>query len=611
MARYLYRASRQASGRPGRPSPVAAGPDRRQSACFRIHTENHIMGLTPGQPLLTVTDLKRKFGDRKILDGVNFSLQPGDCVGVLGVNGAGKSTLMKIVAGRDPEFEGVCAVAKGATVGYVPQEPELDWEKTVRENVELAVAETRALIARYEEILKLWEDPEVLESEEKTNALLEEQGEVQESLEHRDAIDPSKLDAKIEMAMEALRLPPGDKPAKVLSGGEKRRVSLCTELLAHPDLLILDEPTNHLDADTITWLETFLANYTGSYMLVTHDRYFLDRVANRMLEVNRGEVKSYEGNYTDFLEAKEKQQEIQNRTDANLLKAVARELEWMRSTPAARRTKSKARIAAYDQLVEKATKIIPADEMDLRIPFGPRLGSKVVSLRGISKSYDDKLLFEDLSWDMPRGAIVGVTGANGLGKTTLVNLITGRDEPDSGEVDVGQNTHFCYVDQTRQALVNSHTVYEEVAEGSEVIEYGDKELSVRHYLARFLFTGPIQQTLVGSLSGGERNRLHLAKCLRRQSNFIILDEPTNDLDLMTLRVLEEALSEYPGCAIVITHDRFFLDRVATHIIGFEGDGRVEFCSGAWETYAEQRAKREAEGESASKAFKHRKISRAH
>ena len=571
-----------------------------------------MQGLKPGQPLLTVKNLKRKFGDRLILEDVSFSLQPGDRVGVLGVNGAGKSSLMRILAGHDAEYEGVCAFATGATVGYVPQEPELDLESSVRENVEVAVAETRATIARYEEILKRWEDPEVLESEEKTNALLEEQGEVQEILEHRDAVDPARLDARIEMAMEALRLPPGDRPAGVLSGGEKRRVSLCRELLAQPDLLILDEPTNHLDADTITWLENFLAGYAGSYLLVTHDRYFLDRVANRMLEINRGRMTSYVGNYSDFLEAKQKQQEIQSRTDANLLKAVARELEWIRSTPQARRTKSKARIAAYDELVESAARVVPAQEMDLRIPFGPRLGNEVLSLRGIGKAYDGRVLFDNLSWDMPHGAIVGITGANGLGKTTLVDIITGRVEPDSGEVVIGHNTHFCYVDQTRQELHDELTVHEEVAAGSELIAYGDKELSVRHYLARFLFTGSIQQTPVGRLSGGERNRVQLAKYLRESSNFIILDEPTNDLDLMTLRVLEEALTEFPGCAFVITHDRYFLDRVATHILGFEGDGRVEFCTGSWETYAEQRAEREAEagGRGPSKAFRHRKIARA-
>jgi ATP-binding cassette ChvD family protein len=569
-------------------------------------------GLKAGQPVLNVSGVSRKFGERMILKDVSFSLQPGDRVGVLGVNGTGKSSLMKIVAGRDPEFEGQVIVAGGASVGYVPQEPELDPDKTVRENVEQAVAETRSYIARYEEILKLWEDPEVLESEEKTNALLEEQGEVQGILEYRDAMDPSKLDAKIEQAMEALRLPPGERKADLLSGGEERRVSLCTVLLAHPDLLILDEPTNHLDADTISWLENFLANYSGTYMLVTHDRYFLDRVAGRMLELNRGRLKIYEGNYSDFLAAKEKQEEVESRTEANLLKAVARELEWIRSTPQARRSKSKARISAYEEMVERVSEIAPADELDLRIPFGPRLGSKVLSLRGLGKGYDGRVLFEDLDWDMPPGAIVGITGANGLGKTTLVNLVTGREKADSGEVDVGQNTHFCYVDQMRQELNDQNTVYEEVAQGSEVIRYGEKELSVRHYLARFLFTGAIQQTRVGQLSGGERNRVQLAKSLRESSNFIILDEPTNDLDLMTLRVLEEALLEFPGCAIVITHDRYFLDRVATHIIGFEGDGRVEFCTGSWEVYAEQRETREAErGSGPSKSFVYRKIERAH
>ena len=570
-----------------------------------------MIGLRPGQPILTAKDLGRKFGDRTILKGASFSLQPGDRVGVLGVNGVGKSTLMRILARRDEEYEGQFHIARGATVGYVSQEPELNLDQTVRENVEEAVAEIRALQARYETILKSWEDPEVMADEEKMNALLAEQGEVQEELEVRDAMDPAALDSQIETAMAALRLPPGDRDVRSLSGGERRRVSLCRELLSHPDVLILDEPTNHLDADTIAWLETFLAGYSGTCALVTHDRYFLDRVASRMLEVYHGEIRSYEGNYSDFLAAKEKQQEIQDRTDVNLLKAVSRELEWIRSTPQARRTKSKARIAAYDDLVEKAMRIHPGEELDLRIPFGPRLGSKVLSLRGVTKGFDGKTLFKDFNFDMPPGAIVGVTGANGLGKTTLVNLIVGRDQPDAGQVDVGENTRFCYVDQTRQTLRNELTVYDEVADGSDMIEYGDKTLSVRHYLARFLFSGSIQQTEVGRLSGGERNRLQLAKCLRRPSNFIILDEPTNDLDLMTLRVLEESLSAYPGCAIVITHDRYFLDRVATHILGFEGDGVIEFCSGDWDSYAAQREKRIAEsGGAKSQKFKHRKIGRA-
>lgn len=568
-------------------------------------------GLNPGQPILIAKDLGRRFGERSILKGVSFSIQPGERVGVLGVNGVGKSTMMRILAGRDTEYDGYFYIAKGATVGYVSQEPELDLDKSVRENVEQAIAETRELLARYDGILARWEDPDVMADEEKMNALLAEQGEVQEALEALDAMDPAALDNRIEAAMEALRLPPGDRDVRSLSGGERRRVSLCKELLAHPDVLILDEPTNHLDADTVAWLENFLANYSGTYLLVTHDRYFLDRVATRMLEVYHGEVRSYEGNYSDFLEAKERQQEIQDRTDANLLKAVARELEWIRSTPQARRTKSKARISAYDDLVEQASRVQPADELDLRLPFGPRLGSKVLSMRGVCKGFGDKKLIEDFDFDMPPGAIVGVTGANGLGKTTFVNMIVGREQPDSGTIEVGETTRFCYVDQTRQTLRAEKTVYEEVADGSDVIEYGDKTLSVRHYLARFLFTGAIQQTEVGRLSGGERNRLQLAKFLRHPSNFIILDEPTNDLDLVTLRILEESLSAFPGCAIVITHDRFFLDRVATHILGFEGDGVIEFCSGNWDFYIEQREKRLAEqGGVRSQKFKHRKIGRA-
>ncbi len=567
-------------------------------------------GLNPGQPILMAKDLGRRFGDRTILSGASFSLAPGDRVGMLGVNGVGKSTLMRIIARRDREYDGQLVIAKGATVGYVSQEPELEFDKSVRENVEESVREIRDLLARYDRILKSWEDPDVVSDEDKTNALLAEQGEVQEALEHRDAMDPAALDARIAAAMDALGLPPGDRIVRTLSGGERRRVSLCKELLAHPDILMLDEPTNHLDADTVAWLETFLANYSGTYVLVTHDRYFLDRVATRMLEVTQGAVRAYEGNYSDFLAAKEKQQDVQDRTDANLLKAVARELEWIRSTPQARRTKSKARITAYDDLVEKASKIQPAEELELRIPFGPRLGSKVVTLRGVSKAYGDRVLLSDFDFDMPPGAIVGVTGANGLGKTTFANMLVGREQPDSGTIEVGENTHFCYVDQTRQSLRDELTVYEEVADGSDVILYGEKALSVRHYLARFLFSGSIQQTPVGRLSGGERNRLQLAKFLRHPSNFIILDEPTNDLDLMTLRVLEESLTAFPGCAIVITHDRYFLDRVATHILAFEGDAVVEFVPGAWDAYTEYREKKLAEtGGTRSQKFKHRKIGR--
>ncbi len=568
-----------------------------------------MLGLKAGQPIYTIKGLARRFGDRTILKDVTFSLYPGDRVGVVGVNGAGKSTVMKILSGEDKEFDGICAPAKGLSVGYVPQEPELDPDKTVRENVEEGVAHIRAVMKRYDEILELWNDPTVYEDEARQAKLLEEQGEVQEKLEFYGADSPEKFENFIQMAMDALRLPPPDRLTKVLSGGEKRRVSLCQTLLRHPDLLILDEPTNHLDAETVLWLENFLAGYNGSYVLVTHDRYFLDRVANRMLEVDHGIVRSYKGNYSEYLDQKQRQKEIQDRSDANLLKALGRELEWIRSTPAARRKKSKARITAFSKLVEEAEQIDRPLELELRLPFGPRLGTKVLDIRHVSKRYGDNVLLDDFSFEMPPGGIVGITGANGLGKTTLIKMIVGKETPDSGEIELGQNTNICYVDQTRDTLNPDHTVYEEVSEGSDFIAYGDKHLSVRHYLARFLFSGPIQQTRIGQLSGGERNRVQLAKFLRRPSNFIILDEPTNDLDLMTLRVLEEALVGFPGCAIVITHDRYFLDRVATHVIAFEGDAQIYTCYGSWETYLERKQERDAESGKSdpSQKFKHRKI----
>ena len=569
-------------------------------------------GLKPGQPLYSMKNLRRKFGDRVVLKDVTFSLYPGDRIGIVGVNGAGKSTLMKILALQDQEFEGTAIPAKGLTVGYVAQEPALDLDKTVRENVELAVEGTRALQRRYAEIMELWQDPAYYEDPDKTQELLEEQGEVQAELEGRDAMDARALDARIEQAMEALRLPPPDRVARVLSGGEKRRVSLCTALLSHPDLLILDEPTNHLDAETVMWLETFLASYKGTYILVTHDRYFLDRVANRMLEVDHGEIRSYQGNYSEYLEQKQKQKEIRDRTDANLLKTLERELEWMRSTPAARRKKSKARITAFQEIVEQAEQIERPLELELMLPFGPRLGQKVLELEHVKKGFGDKVLFEDLNFDLEPGTILGVTGANGLGKTTMIKMIVGQEQPDAGRVVFGQTTKICYVDQTRDTLDPNKTVYEEVSGGSEFVTIGKKQFSMRHYLARFLFSGAIQQTPVGKLSGGERNRVQLAKFLREPSNLIILDEPTNDLDLMTLRVLEDALVAFPGCAIVITHDRFFLDRVATHILAFEGEGQVYYCFGSWETYLERKKERdEALGRNdPSHKFKHRKIAQA-
>ncbi|MCA8921198.1 MAG: energy-dependent translational throttle protein EttA [Planctomycetes bacterium] len=544
--------------------------------------------MTPGKPIYTVKDVARKFGDRQVLKNITFSLYPGDRVGIVGVNGCGKSTLMKILGGEDKEFDGICVPVKGLSVGYVPQEPELDWDKTVRENVEDGVRHVREVLARLETVYGLYADPDYAEGE-KLEKLMAEQADLEALVEVYDA---HTIDSQIEIQMSKLQLPPPDRVCRTLSGGERRRVSICKTLLSKPDLLIMDEPTNHLDAETIMWLEDYLAKYPGSYILVTHDRYFLDRVATRMLEIDKGLLRSYEGNYSDYLEQKGKQKEIQDRTDANLLKALKRELEWIRQTPAGRRKKAKARITAFHELEEEAANIDRPLEMELRLPFGPRLGDKVINVEHLGKSYGDKVLFKDLSFEIPPGAILGITGANGLGKSTLIKIITGQETPDSGEVVIGQNTKICYVDQTRETLDPSKTVYEEVSGGSEFILYGDKQLSIRHYLAKFLFSGSIQQTPVGKLSGGERNRVQLAKFLSKASNVVILDEPTNDLDLITLRVLEEALLSFPGCGIVITHDRYFLDRVATHILAFEGNQEIYFCYGSWDTYKERRQKGE-------------------
>ena len=545
-------------------------------------------GLTPGKPIYTVKDVARKFGDRQVLKNITFSLYPGDRVGIVGVNGCGKSTLMKILGREDTEFDGICVPAKGLSVGYVPQEPQLDWDKTVRENIEDGVKHVRDTLARLNEVYGLYAEPEYQEPAA-MEKLMEEQTRL-EDLVH--VYDAHNLDSQIEIQMSKLQLPPPDRVCRTLSGGERRRVSICKTLLSKPDLLIMDEPTNHLDAETIMWLENYLAAYHGSYILATHDRYFLDRVATRMLEIDKGLLRSYEGNYSDYLEQKQKQKDIQDRTDANLLKALKRELDWIRQTPAGRRKKAKARVTAFHALEEEASNIDRPLELELRLPFGPRLGDKVINVEHLAKSYGDKVLFKDLTFEIPPGAILGITGANGLGKSTLIKIITGQETPDAGEVVIGKNTNICYVDQTRETLDADKTVYEEVSGGAEFIAYGDKQVSIRHYLAKFLFSGSIQQTPVGKLSGGERNRVQLAKFLRKASNVIILDEPTNDLDLITLRVLEEALLSFPGCGIVITHDRYFLDRVATHILAFEGNGEIYFCYGSWETYKERRGKGE-------------------
>ena len=573
--------------------------------------------LKPGQPIYTINSLVRRFGDREVLKGLTFSLYPGDRIGVIGVNGSGKSTLMKILAGEDKEFEGICAPSRDLTIGIVGQEPQLDPTKTVRENIEEGVAHVHALLKRFDEINeKLGTDL----SPDEMNEVIEEQAKVQSEL---DALEAWEVDRKLEVAMEALRTPPADRDVKTLSGGEKRRVSLCKVLMNHPDLLILDEPTNHLDADTIMWLENFLASYSGSYVLVTHDRYFLDRVANRMLEIDRGQVFSYKGNYSQYLEQKQKQAEVEKRTNDNRENHLKRELEWIRQTPAARRSKSKARIKDYERLLEEhdaAAENGIRGDVELHLPSGPRLPNKVVVVEDVKKAYGGRTLFEHLSFELPAGGIVGVTGPNGAGKTTLVKMIMGLEKPDEGRITVGKSVEFCYVDQGRDMLDPAKTVFEEVAQGSEFIALttGSRnpvQLHVRHYLARFLFTGSIQQTRVGDLSGGERNRVQLAKYLRKGGNVIVLDEPTNDLDLQTLRVLEDALQDFPGCAIVITHDRYFLNRVATHIMAFEppaaegGPSNVVFSEGGYEIYEERKKRRDAEAgiQGGGGKTKHRKM----
>ncbi len=521
--------------------------------------------------------------DKTVLENVTLAFYPGAKIGVLGYNGAGKSTLLRIMAGVDQEFRGEAQLAPGATVGMLEQEPHLDESKDVRGNVEDGVAETKALLDRFNELAADY-------SEE--NA--EEFGRIQAQIE---AADAWNLDTQLDYAMDALRLPPGDAEVSKLSGGERRRVALCRLLLRAPDLLLLDEPTNHLDAESVAWLEQHLAEYKGTIVAVTHDRYFLDNVAGWILELDRGRGIPYEGNYSSWLEQKELRLAQEERSEKARQRTIAAELEWVRTNPKGKRAKSKARLARYDELLAEERNV-KLEDVQIHIPPGPRLGEKVLTANELSKGFGERLLIESLSFDLPRAGIVGVIGANGAGKTTLFRMITGQEAPDSGTLALGDTVQLAYVDQSRDALDASKTVWEEISEGFEHIKVGDREVNSRQYTAGFNFRGSDQQAKIGSLSGGERNRVHLAKLLRSGGNLLLLDEPTNDLDVDTLRALENALLEFPGCAVVISHDRWFLDRVATHVLAFEGDSQVTWFEGNFEAYEEHR--RELLGDAADR-----------
>ena len=520
--------------------------------------------------------LNKAYGNKKVLENIHLSFYPDAKIGILGPNGAGKSTVLRIMAGLDKEFTGEAWLAEGATLGYLPQEPQLDASKDVMGNVMEGVADKKAILDRYNELMMNYSDETA-----------EEGAKLQDVIDSQNLWD---LESQVEMAMDALRCPPGDASVDNLSGGEKRRVALCKLLLSQPDLLLLDEPTNHLDAETIAWLEKHLREYPGAVLMITHDRYFLDNVTGWILELDRGRGIPYEGNYSAYLQAKAKRMAQEGREEAARQKALSREQEWIASSPKARQAKSKARIRAYDELVKAAEDRRPG-EAQIIIPVGERLGQVVIEAENISKSYGDRVLFENLTFKLPPGGIVGVIGPNGAGKTTLFRLITGQEKPDSGDIRIGDTVHLGYVDQSRDSLEGNKTVWEEISGGNDIIKLGKHEMNSRAYCGAFNFKGGDQQQKVGTLSGGQRNRVHLAKMLKAGGNVILLDEPTNDLDTETLSALEDALENFAGCAVIISHDRMFLDRLATHILGFEGDSHVEWFEGNFEDYEADKIRR--------------------
>jgi sulfate-transporting ATPase len=539
---------------------------------------------------------------REILKNINLSFYPGAKIGVVGPNGSGKSSLLKIMAGIDTDIVGEAWAAKGTRIGYLAQEPELDPSLDVRGNVDLAVKETRDLLKRFEEVsLKFGE----VSSDEEMNALIEEQAKLQDTI---DASGAWELDRKIEIAMDALRLPPGDTNVETLSGGERRRVALCRVLLEAPDLLLLDEPTNHLDAESVAWLEHHLAAFPGTIVAITHDRYFLDNVAQWILELDRGEGIPWKGNYSSWLEQKKERLRLEEKTESSRQKTLDRELEWIRMSPRARQAKGKARISAYEELLSQDERE-QVRTAEILIPKGPRLGKTVIQAKSVSKGYGDLLLMEDVTFDVPAGAIVGIIGANGAGKTTMFRMIVGAEKPDEGSLAVGDTVKLAYVDQSRAALDGNKTVFEEVSGGQDILYFGRAEVNPRAYLSWFAFRGSDQQKKVGVLSGGERNRLHLAKLLKEGGNVLLLDEPTNDLDVDTLRALENAILDFAGCVLVISHDRWFLDRVATHIMAFEGDSHVHWFEGNYQEYEENRRQRLGEEAAQPHRLKYRKLVR--
>jgi len=538
---------------------------------------------------------------KRVLKDIYLSFFYGAKIGVLGLNGSGKSSLLRIIAGMETEFQGEVVWSAGYSVGMLEQEPVLDPTKTVKEVVEEAVSETVNLLKEFEAINEKFMDPGLMDDPDAMQKLIDKQGDVQEKL---DAANAWELETMLEKAMDALRLPPAEALVENLSGGEKRRVALCRLLLQEPDVLLLDEPTNHLDAESVLWLEEHLKNYKGTVIAVTHDRYFLDNVAGWILELDRGEGIPWKGNYSSWLEQKQDRLKKEEKTESKRQKTLERELEWIRMSPKAKQSKGKARLNAYDKLIGQDA-VEKESKLELYIPPGPRLGSKVIEVKGVSKAFGDKLLFDDLTFSLPQGGIVGVIGPNGAGKSTLFNLITGEEKPDAGHFEIGETVEIAYVDQEHDTLLPDKTVYETISEGNEFVQLGNKEVNSRAYVSRFNFGGSDQGKKVGVLSGGERNRVHLAMTLKKGGNLLLLDEPTNDLDINTLRALEEALENFGGCAVVISHDRWFLDRICTHILAFEGDSTVYWFEGNFSDYEENKKKRL--GDLMPKRIKYKKL----